>query len=478
MALTTLGCAINENGVYAPEFADILDELHTRYSGIYGADVYTGNDAKDEQLLGVFAAATDDLNQSVIAAFNNFSPQTAVGVALSQVVKVNGLARLISSRSTVPVRAIGTVGVIVTGGLLADNLNRQWTLADFTIPVSGEIIVTATCQTEGDVSLPSGIVMTILSPVPGWQSATSSGTATPGAPVETDAALRQRQSISVAQPALTSLESIVAGVLNLTGVTRVTRVRAWENDSATTDGQGVPSHSLALVVRGGDAAEIAAAIAVRKPPGSGTFGTTSEVVMDANGVPNTIRFYFESEIAVHFMVDIHALTGYLSTTGTAITAALIAYVETLTAGETLYGGRLGAPLNLTGATAPAATGRSAAELALLTTTYDPIFVAAAREDMTVTGGPVAAGATTLTLTHGGGIEVGSSIYALLDDNSRFTAVTTAITTDVNSIISFSPSVPAGRTIPDGRLIYTTANLIFALNEAATGAIADVTLALR
>src|SRR5260364_341470 len=71
----------------------------------------------------------------------------------------------------------------------------------------------------------------------------------------------------------------------------VRRYSAYENDTDTTDGNGLPSHSIALVVEGGDAERIAQAIAAKKTPGAGTYGTTTTLIHDRYGIEHPIRFF-------------------------------------------------------------------------------------------------------------------------------------------------------------------------------------------
>ena len=92
---------IDANGVSAPSFADILSYLQAQYRAIFGDDVYLGNDSQDGQFLGIVAKAIHDSNSALVAAYNSFSPATGQGNGLSNNVKINGLARLVASNSTV-----------------------------------------------------------------------------------------------------------------------------------------------------------------------------------------------------------------------------------------------------------------------------------------------------------------------------------------------------------------------------------------
>jgi uncharacterized phage protein gp47/JayE len=113
-----------------------------------------------------------------------------------------------------------------------------------------------------------GTINQIATPARGWQSVTNPADAAEGAPVEKDPVLRQRQTVSTALPSLTVLDGIIGAVANVPGVTRYV---AYENDTSAADANGIPSHSISLVVEGGDATAIANAIAAKKTPGSGTY---------------------------------------------------------------------------------------------------------------------------------------------------------------------------------------------------------------
>src|SRR5690606_25087178 len=108
----------------------------------------------------------------------------------------------------------------INGGIVEDIEGQQWNLpASVLIPLSGSITVTATCQEQGAIEAPAGTVTKIKTPTFGWQSVSNPSAAVPGQPVETDAALRVRQALSVAVPSQTIFEGIVGSVANLPGVT-------------------------------------------------------------------------------------------------------------------------------------------------------------------------------------------------------------------------------------------------------------------
>ncbi|WP_043614308.1 baseplate J/gp47 family protein [Chromobacterium violaceum] len=319
----SLAPTIGPAGISAPTFADVLSGLQAIYWNIYGSDVYLGNDSKDGQFVAAIASAINDSNAACVAVFNAFSPATAQGSGLSRMVKINGLARLAPSNSTVDVQIIGVAGTTITNGIVSDGIN-QWQLpATVTIPPAGTITATATCSTVGAVQALPGSVNQITTPTRGWQSASNPGAATPGNPVENDSALRARQATSTALPSLTVLAGIIGAVSAVQGVTLVA---AYENDTGVPDGNGIPGNKIALVVAGGNATAIATAIAAKKVPGGGTYGNTTVTVSDVYGIPHPINFSRPIQVPISVAVSIKALAGYTSSTGGEIIKSIISYI--------------------------------------------------------------------------------------------------------------------------------------------------------
>lgn len=337
---------IDASGISAPTYADIYNYLVAQYQSIFGADVYLGNDSQDGQFLAIIASAINDSNAAAIACYNAFSPATAQGNGLASVVKINGIDKASATNSTVNVTLVGVAGTTIPNGIVSDTNNNQWLLpASVVIPSGGSITVTATAKNPGAITAQIGTVTTIKTPIYGWQSVTNPSIASVGAPVETDAALRLRQSQSVALPSLTVLGGIVGAVESVSGVTRC---KAYENDTNTTDGDGIPPHSIALVVQGGDSTAIATSIMQKKTPGSYTYGTTTVAVTDSVGVAHNIRFFVPTDAPIKVSIAITAISGYTSAIGDQIKQQVSAYINSLDIGQDVLLPRLYVPAQLSG----------------------------------------------------------------------------------------------------------------------------------
>lgn len=328
--ITSVAPVISATGISAPAYSDILAYLLAKYQGIYGSDIYLGSDSQDYQSIAIWASAINDTNAAIIADYNSRSPSTAQGAGLSSVIKINGLARNVSGNSTVDQIIVGVAGTTITSGVTQDANSNKWSLpASVVIPGGGTITVTATCQTPGAITAGVGTVNLIATPTFGWQTVTNASAASAGAPVETDSQVRGRQAKSTALPSRTVLEGTVGAVWAVTGVTRVT---PYENDLSTTDANGVPGNKIYLVVEGGDSTAIANAIAAKKTPGTGTFGTTTISVTDAYGIAHNINFYRPTYDAITCAITLKALAGYTSTIGAAIQTAVSAYINAVAIG--------------------------------------------------------------------------------------------------------------------------------------------------
>lgn len=329
---TTPVCVIDETGIHQPDFAACLTYFQMAYRNIYGQDIYLGNDSQDGQFLSLVALALHESNGTTVAAYNAFSPLTAQGNGLSSVVKINGIRRKVATYSTCDLLIVGQANAGIINGVARDLNGVAWALpATVVIPPSGQILLTATCLTIGAIAAAAGTITDIATPTLGWQSVTNPSAATPGQPVETDSALRQRQALSTALPAQTLLGSLVGALLAISGVNAV---QAYENDTRVQDANGLPGNCISLVVDGGDAATIAQVIAAKKGPAN-TYGDVIKSVSDAVGIPHRIAFFRPTLVPVAWYLTVRAKRGYTADVEGAIQAALAAYVNSLAIGEDL-----------------------------------------------------------------------------------------------------------------------------------------------
>jgi uncharacterized phage protein gp47/JayE len=332
---------IDNAGFHFPDYPTTLAALQDEYRTIYGADVYLENDSQDGQWIAVNALAIYETLATAAAVYNSFSPLTALADSLSRNVKINGIRRRVATRSTVDVLLTGQAGATISAGIVEDVLGNKWSLpASVLIPVSGQITVTATALELGDTSAAANTVNKISTPTLGWQAVNNPNPATEGVATELDAELRVRQAASTALPSLSVLEGIRGSVLGVSGVSRAV---AYENDATAVDANGIPGHSIALVVEGGAAQEIGETIARKKTPGTGTFGTTVVSTLDKYGLPNSINFFRPTIVTIGVEVVLKPLSGYVSNIESLIKKEIADFLNSLPIGSDIYTTKLYVP---------------------------------------------------------------------------------------------------------------------------------------
>lgn len=323
-------CYIDATGYHYADYPTVLQYFKDKYKGIYGADTYLEADSQDGQELAVRAKAAFDMMAQGAATYNSYSPKTAQGVGLARNVKINGITKQISTKSTVVVTCVGVAGTVLTNCIAQDTLGQKWNIPLTTIPGPGTVDVIATAQLSGSISAAPNTVTTIFTPTLGWQSVNNAAAATVGVPIETDGQLRIRQTQSTALPSLTVFDGTIGAVENVLGVTAA---RGYENNTGSTDGNGIPQHSIAMVAAGGSNSDIAAAIQIHKTPGCNTYGSTSVPTVDSKGVPITINFSRPTGVKITGALTLSENAGWSTDYVPLIKAAFAAFVTQIGIGN-------------------------------------------------------------------------------------------------------------------------------------------------
>lgn len=329
---------VTENGISAPSYEEILTYFQGEARRIFGEDINLNADTQDGQLITIFAAAVNDVNAQAIATYNSFSPLTAKGIALDNAVAVNGVTRQEATASQVDLLIIGQAGTTIINGVALDAFENRWLLpAQVIIPVSGEITVTALAEELGAIEAAPNTINRIGTPTLGWQSVSNPFAATVGVAVETDNELRNRQVQSTALPSVALWEGIIASLLDLDGVTRVSGVN---NDTDTVDSNGIPAHTIAMIVEGGQVDEIGETIFIKKCEGTGTFGSVSTTYVDEYGFPHNILFSRPTIVPIYVTLTITPAADYLSSVANELRERVVTYINSLSIGTSVNIGRV------------------------------------------------------------------------------------------------------------------------------------------
>ena len=150
---------------------------------------------------------------------------------------------------------------------------------------------------------------------------------------ETDASVRARIHTALAARSTNSYDALYAAVMNAKSIEDA---KVYVNDTDTTDANGIPAHNIAVVTKYGTTKSVAQAIFDHKPPGIGTYGSTTGTAKDAAGNSYQIKFTRYTDRLVFIYPFISVLPGgNQAAIETAVLSAVHGFIDKFKIGEAL-----------------------------------------------------------------------------------------------------------------------------------------------
>lgn len=238
-------------------------QFYTNIDPLWNLDPSTPDGLKMAHDAEVFYALDETLQQ----AYNSKDPSKAKGLDLDIICALTGTVRSQGTGSTVALSFTGTPGTFIPEGnrFESSTTGSRWTTdQSVVLDVTGVATIQATATVTGPTQADAGSITKIVDVVGGLATVTNAAPATPGTDRQTNAQLRVERATSVGRPGSNQIDSLLGELFAVEGVRRV---KVYENDGNVTDSNGLPAHSVAAVVDGGDADDIALAIYLKKNPG-------------------------------------------------------------------------------------------------------------------------------------------------------------------------------------------------------------------
>jgi len=290
--------AIGPTGLTVATQAELLATYTAAFKLIYGNDINLDPDSPDGEWLNITIQAILDLEDLLVQIYNMFDPDNAIGVILDQRVAINGIQRqvgtfTVTNLTLVVAQSLNLYGLdqaIQPVYTAADNAGNQWQLQTTQLGVTaGTHVYAFQAANPGDVLTVPNTITIPVTIVLGVSSINNPTTyTTPGINEESDAALKIRRQKSVSLASQGYLKGLLAALENIPGVTSAF---VYENDTSATDEDGIPEHSIWIIVAGSAAtADIANAIYVKRNAGCGLFGATNYTLIQVNGIPFTVKW--------------------------------------------------------------------------------------------------------------------------------------------------------------------------------------------
>lgn len=322
--------SIGPTGLTTATQAELLANYTTNFQTIYGSGINLSSDTPDGQLINDFIQSVVDIEDLLTQVNAQFDPNQAVGILLDQRCAINGVIRKGGTYTTTDVSVITTRSVNLFGldqtvnpvYTLSDNAGNLWQLVTTQLAVStGTNSFLFQAQNSGAVLTTPNTITTQVTIVLGVASVNNPATyITLGVNQESDANLRLRRAQSVALSSQGYLVGLLGNLENLPGITFA---QVYENNTGTTDGDGVPGHSIWVIVAGTATDQaIATVIYQQRNAGAGMYGQTSYTLTQINGTNFTVFWDFVTEEALYIQFTATSINGTSQPNLAAILAGL------------------------------------------------------------------------------------------------------------------------------------------------------------
>ena len=243
---------------------------------------------------------------------------------------LNGITRNSDEFSTVTLSctAEASGSSIPAGSLVSDPTTGNQFATDSLLVLgsSATDTVTATAVNSGVVTATASTLTQIDTPVFGWASVTNPADATVGQAEESDAALRLRRQLVAEGSGTASVEAIFRAVSDLD---EVTEAQVFDNVTPATDSDGIPAHSIWVIVDAAAGAaidsSIAEAIFDTKCAGIGMKGGTTVAHTTALGYSYDVKFDRVIDKDVWIEIDLTTDSNYPADGDDQIKAAIVEY---------------------------------------------------------------------------------------------------------------------------------------------------------
>lgn len=326
---------ITTAGLETKDRDELITELTTALLGIYGADANLDPDSPDGQWIAIIVQAALDNLDLAAQIYSSFDPDVAIGRALDARAAINGVARLggtytFQDIEIVTDRSLNLAGLDGdieeadgTGYTVSDDAGNQFILAvSQVIAAAGTYTFSFRAKNNGAVETIPNTITTPVTIVLGVVSVNNPASFTSlGLDEETDAQLRIRRRKSVALSSQGYLDGLLAALLNINGVVSAF---VYENVTGTTDGDGVPGHSIWVIVEGGDDDDVARAIYSKRNAGAGMKGDEVVDILQVDDTVFQIRFDRTETEDLYIKFDATSIDGIGTIDTTFLKAQIVA----------------------------------------------------------------------------------------------------------------------------------------------------------
>ena len=314
---------IGENGIVTQSLEEIIGDLTSQFLTIY-PNANLAQNSPDAQLIGIMAQAKKDILDFITAIYNNLNPDTVTGIPQQVLYRLNGLEIEaytysfvyvnVTFTDLVNISGIGAANINnadVSGFTVTDANGNRWILSEDYSPatIGTHSLIFRAAELGSITAAPNtiNIMETVIAGISGVNNPAVNYQT--GADGESASQFRLRRDKSISIPAQGFEDAIEAQLLALSDVTEA---KVYNNRTSSTV-DGIPAHTIWVIVRGGTSQEIAPIIYYNVPPGIPMRGTQTGTVTRANGNNATVNYDEASSTDLYIQMNIKPIAGAIDT---------------------------------------------------------------------------------------------------------------------------------------------------------------------
>jgi len=315
-----MSLALSPSGLSTQTQQEIVDELVAKLRATFGTNLNTSTSSIMGQLVNIVAELRSVDQQTLLAVYRSFDPNSAQGVALDRLATLTGSVRKGAQPSVVQGVLTFSAPASVVDGDLIENLDNstQWEAVGGPYTAVGPFpeTIPATFQSVDDGPILANAntnwgAVTVIAGLDGFANPVDD--AALGRLQESDPDFRQRRQIELFSQNIGGLAAIRAVVSKVEGVETV---RVYHNPTIQpVDSQGIPFKAFNVVVEtqpqpppAALQQSIAEAIFSATGAGGEPFGTDYNLLVpDEEGNPQPVGFDLIDQVTVTIEITINTI---------------------------------------------------------------------------------------------------------------------------------------------------------------------------
>lgn len=313
---------IGVNGIVTQSLPEIISDITADFQNTYGQNINVDSNSPDGQMINILAQIKKDILDLCVQYYNNLDTERVIGIPQQILYKLNNCIIKAYTYSYVYVnvsvsKSVNLQGLDAdienpdgVGYTVSDGNGNRWILAESQTLAVGTHTLNFRAAELGNVTATPNTITIMETVLPGVISVTNpANNYITGATGESDSEFRLRRNQTVSAPSQGFEDALQGQLLNLNNVTEA---KVYSNRNNTTQ-NGIPAHTVWVIVEGGASTDIGQAIYANIPPGIPMKGTQSVEVQRPAGTTETVYYDNPTAVSLYVKMDVQWISGNIDT---------------------------------------------------------------------------------------------------------------------------------------------------------------------